>query len=462
VTLQLLRTGGILIVLIAAALVGLRPSVYYIAALFAVLACLVLWRGPEFGLAAIVGGLFVPYTVGTGTKTELNISVILVLILTAFWCLGLVVRRDARLIQSRTVAPFLALLAVTILAFLAGLEPWLAVAETASVMAQLGGFGIFVLSAGVFFVAAHQIRNERSLQRLVWIFLMSGALYMTARYLPSFGGYLALPRPAGSAGSVLFTWIVALALSQALFNRALASPWRLGLLGLVAFVFYELFVREDWASGWMPAAAAVGIVIFAGAPRMALAIAGAGAVTALLVLEKLMNRLLSGGNDWSLATRLEAWAIVLEMVKLNPLLGLGPANYYWYAPLYQIRGFGVSFNSHNNYIDILGQTGFLGLACYLWLMVELGCLGWWLRGRVPEGFSRAYVYGALGGLTGMVVSGMLGDWVIPFVYNIGLKGFRASVFGWLFLGGLVMLEQTIRRAPRESTAITAAPQRVAA
>jgi hypothetical protein len=38
---------------------------------------------------------------------------------------------------------------------------------------------------------------------------------------------------------------------------------------------------------------------------------------------------------------------------------------------------------------------------------------------------------------------MLGDWVIPFFYNIGLDGFRASMLSWLFLGGLVSLEQMV-------------------
>jgi len=47
------------------------------------------------------------------------------------------------------------------------------------------------------------------------------------------------------------------------------------------------------------------------------------------------------------------------------------------------------------------------------------------------------VYGALGGLSGMLTAAMLGDWVLPFVYNVGLKGLRASVIGWLFLGGLI-------------------------
>ncbi|PWH19836.1 MAG: hypothetical protein DDG58_04135, partial [Ardenticatenia bacterium] len=51
------------------------------------------------------------------------------------------------------------------------------------------------------------------------------------------------------------------------------------------------------------------------------------------------------------------------------------------------------------------------------------------------------VYACLAGLAGTLVAGMLADWFIPFVYNIGLAGFRASILGWLFLGGLIALDQ---------------------
>ncbi len=61
------------------------------------------------------------------------------------------------------------------------------------------------------------------------------------------------------------------------------------------------------------------------------------------------------------------------------------------------------------------------------------------------GFARGYVYACLGGLAGTLVAGMLGDWFLPFVYNIGLAGFRASMLGWLFLGGLVAVEEMGRR-----------------
>jgi hypothetical protein len=56
-----------------------------------------------------------------------------------------------------------------------------------------------------------------------------------------------------------------------------------------------------------------------------------------------------------------------------------------------------------------------------------------------KGFPKAYVIGVIAGLAGTITSGILGDWVIPFVYNIGLQGFRTSIFPWIFFGGLVSL-----------------------
>jgi hypothetical protein len=97
-------------------------------------------------------------------------------------------------------------------------------------------------------------------------------------------------------------------------------------------------------------------------------------------------------------------------------------------------------------VDIIAQVGMIGLACFLWFMWEVGRLGLELRHEVKEGFQYAFVIGVLGGLVGTLVAGMLGDWILPFVYNVGLHGYRSSVFFWLFLGGLVALEQITRNS----------------
>src|SRR5204863_8451158 len=99
------------------------------------------------------------------------------------------------------------------------------------------------------------------------------------------------------------------------------------------------------------------------------------------------------------------------------------------------------FSSHNNYMDMLVQTWFLGLATFLWAFYEISRLALRLRTRVTGGFAVAYVHTALGALAASVLAAYMGDWLLPFVYNVGLAGFRGSVIGWLFLGGLVVLER---------------------
>ena len=65
-----------------------------------------------------------------------------------------------------------------------------------------------------------------------------------------------------------------------------------------------------------------------------------------------------------------------------------------------------------------------------------------LRQRIPEGgFEWAFVVACLAGVPGTAVAAFLGDWVLPFVYNVNMRGMRASIMGWLFLGGLVVLER---------------------
>jgi O-antigen ligase len=101
------------------------------------------------------------------------------------------------------------------------------------------------------------------------------------------------------------------------------------------------------------------------------------------------------------------------------------------------------FNSHSQYVDLIAQTGYLGLLSFLWVFFAFGRLSWKISKQLTDGFERAYAHGVLAGIIATIVAAFLGDWVLPFVYNVGLSGFRASILPWIFMGGVISLEQML-------------------
>lgn len=446
---RLWRLLGALVILIASAVLAPRAvegaidSIVIVGVCLAVAATAVLVQWPGLGFPLIIFSSFlVPFGIGTGTLTSINSTLLLVGGLTALWVLDMLTRQKRiAFLNSRTVAPSLAFMVVALLSLGFGQFNWLPTTG-ASLNAQLGGLSIFLLSACAFLVTAHRATRLWHLQTMTWLLIILGAVYVAAVLLPVPGVARLAHRTFGRAvqDSLFWLWLVALTVSQAVVNRRLPMPIRLGLVVLALSTLYiNLVIKQGWTSGWFPALAAAYVIVLLRYPRLGI-VAGLVGAVGLLV----SNIFLAGDNAYSMTTRLEAWRILFELIRHNPLLGLGPANYYFYTPFFEILGYYVRFNSHNNYIDIVAQIGFAGLACFLWLMAEIGRVGWRLRRWATPGFSEAYVYGAIGGLVGTLVAAMLGDWVLPFVYNIGLEGFRASVFSWLFLGGLVALEGILR------------------
>lgn len=405
---------------------------------------------PQLGLVVLIpAALLVPFEIGTGTESALHAGVLLLATLTGLWIADMLQRSTLRILPSGPIRPLLAFIGVTLLAFFAGNQPWLNFAEPASIRAQIGGVGMFILSGTAFLLVAYQVRDIKWLRWMTWVFLAIAALYIAGRLSPEVNRLTRRIIQRGADGSVFWIWALALPFAQVLFNDGLSPKLRAALIALICGVLYvALVIERGWVSGWLPPLVAVVAILWIGAPRFGMLATLFAGILGIFKIQTVINAVMIGDNEYSLFTRLEAWHILGEIIKVNPLLGVGPANYYWYTPLYSIRGYYVNFNSHNNYVDLLAQVGVIGLFCFLWFVWRVGHLGWRLREEMPSGFARAYVYGAFGGLAGMLAAGMLGDWVIPFAYNVGLRGFRASMLGWLFLGGLVALERMYARTPR--------------
>ena len=185
---------------------------------------------------------------------------------------------------------------------------------------------------------------------------------------------------------------------------------------------------------------ALGVLVLFCLPRLTVSAGLLLGVPAALLADAMWRTLMSA-ESWSWMTRVEALRVMVQLIERNPLLGFGPANYHYYTYLFPILSYRIEFNSHNNYLDFLAQGGVLGLIVFLWFAVEALRLAYRVYRLAPDGFSRAYALGTLSGVTSSLVAGLLADWIVPFLYNIGIAGFRSSLLFWLFVGGLVALNR---------------------
>jgi O-antigen ligase len=273
-----------------------------------------------------------------------------------------------------------------------------------------------------------------------------GAFVVATRLVPQLSRYQRY-YVLSAAGSMFWLWFPVLAAGQALFNNRLRPLVRLvaGGLALAALGYSVSGAARDWASGWLPPLVAMGVLIWLRWPRLSIGLGVAAFAVAMLNFPLVQQFILSPDNEYSLFTRQAATEIVWQIALVSPLLGVGPANYYWYTPLFPILGYYVNFNSHNQYVDLMAQVGLLGIVFYFWFFLAAARTAWRLR-PVPDGHARAYANACLAGIAGTLVAGALGDWVLPFVYNVGISGFRSAVLPWLFLGGLVVVERIYLRS----------------
>ena len=430
----LLRLAIIAIVLGGAAVVGRQPSMLPLVGLGGIAGLLLFYRWPELGLLlSILGGMIVPVIGPSG----LNVTMLGMALLIGLW-LGemLVLQRRFVVVDWPSVRAGLVLCLMCILSFMFGLLPWFPPSH-APLGAQLGGLALVILAVGSFAWSSNRIRSLRWLEIVTFGFVAFASLHLIGYLVPAVGRVVNTRLfPYGSTGSMYWSWLAVLAFSQALYNRRVGAPVRLGLLVVTLVTVYVAFiVQNEWKSGWVPVVAGLGVVLALSSWRVAVLMA----VAALLPAGAIIQRLIMS-DAYSFSTRVEAWEILGEIIRVNPVLGLGPANYYFYTPLFPIRGYFVSFNSHNQYVDIIAQFGLVGLLAFAWFLVEIGRILWrLLRANLADDFGRAYVIGACGGFVAVVVSGFLGDWLLPFFYNVTMHGFRAAVLPWVFLGGAVAL-----------------------
>jgi O-Antigen ligase len=443
---RLLVPGLIAILLLAALSAGLGhlpgTSVRVggstiVAAAGAVFALVLILTRLEYGVLLLPPvAVLVPFSLGTGTESAIPAVLLLVALLLIFWIGRAIGRGDATIVAPSVALPLVAFAAVAALATVYSdveRDPLVWVPATWTQI-QVAGVSLFVLSAATWFVTANTLRELRWVKWLVWSYIGIGALTMLI-YLARRGEDLDVSR----VGGLFSLWVIALAFGQALFNDRLSKAARVGVLLIaMAWLARRVIAEPDWISGWLPAVVAL-VVISLGHSRRTFGLALLVVViVGALNYDAFYQSEVTGDDAQGNFLRLELWEQNLQITKDHLVLGTGAVGY---APYYLAYFPSNSLATHSNLLDIFAETGLIGSGLFVWFVVAALRATVRTRRRWPTGFGAGFVNGALGGLVGMVVAMAFGDWVIPFVYNQTIAGFRYTVHSWLFLGALAAMQR---------------------
>jgi len=429
-----------LIVLIAAEviLVSLNKIIYGIA-LIALPVLIILGKylinHLEFSAVAIlITAAFIPLKIPTGRGSPLVGSLLLSIFLVGIWIIKMMLV-DKRLVLKPSPAniPALGFMAVTVISLIWSniLRDPLVSAPSIFVFVQLGAASVMVISPAVTLLVANLIDSLRHIKIMVGIILAIGVIGLVENFLNV--NLLTV------IGGLTSAWIVCIAFGLALFNDHIRLGWKVALIGLVgAWFLWNLVLNLNWYAGWLPGLVAVCVIAFLRSKRLFLAILVLLAVYILINRNSIADNIVfKQSNDGD--TRLAAWNANWSITSQHLLLGTGPAGYAaYYMSLFPNQ----AMATHNNYIDIIAETGIVGTVFFLWLF---GALVWQgfkvvrrLRGR--RDFLEAVSVAIFGGLIGCIAIMAFGDWMVPFAYTQTIAGFNYTVYSWLFIGALLSLD----------------------
>ncbi|MBI4515430.1 MAG: O-antigen ligase family protein [Deltaproteobacteria bacterium] len=167
-----------------------------------------------------------------------------------------------------------------------------------------------------------------------------------------------LPGHAGAVGLMLLAGVALMLLAMGLTQSRGGVLAALGGLALGAAAFGVWRRALTWR-------------------RLALG-AGVFAALALVWLQSpQLIRRFSGELQVTPYSRPSLWRETLVMVRDFPLFGIGLGNFEWLFPRYQPVGTHTYFDrAHNDYLQLVVESGLLGAGCFAWLFVRFFMLCW--------------------------------------------------------------------------------------
>lgn len=180
-------------------------------------------------------------------------------------------------------------------------------------------------------------------------------------------------------------------------------------------------------SAWIGFAAGIAVIAMVRDWRLLLALFAALVIVFFAAPRDVRERVLRSGGDETTVVkdgkvmfqgdeRIFLWYSGIEVIKHNPLTGVGLKNfrkaYPQYLPYAPVKNFS---HAHNNFIQIGAETGLIGLLAFIGMILAYLFYivhGGRLSALPPPSFEKAVITGVLGAFAAFLVAGL-------FEYNFG-------------------------------------------
>ena len=240
-------------------------------------------------------------------------------------------------------------------------------------------------------------------QRIVSLITLSQVIF--------FGGCATL-----TAAALIFSWSRGawLALAVALIITAVTLP-RQSRYGVYIFVLIAGLGGMLWASGRLPVSITERV---------------ASSFTDLLSANDVRGVDVTPEN-YAAIERFAHWQAAIEMARLSPWIGVGLGNYEAAYPTVRLLAWEFPLgHAHNYYLNVLAETGIIGLIMYLAMWVTIIRVTWRAR-RHPDPLSSA------------AAAGLLGTWAYIAVHSLTDQLYVNAVF--LHVGVLIGIAALLER-----------------
>ncbi len=269
-----------------------------------------------------------------------------------------------------------------------------------------------IIQFAILFWVANTVTNEKQKDLLIKLLIISGVIASIVGFSQAWSTAVTLQTRVSGTMSVYMTFagllmlVGLIASGRFLFNDT-KEKWVMAAIGLIIFCLLLTLTRQAWLG--FSVGLLVLIIFWNKKYLLALPVAMVGLL--LFAPESVKDRIFSIINlsDWTFQARIFLWQGGLEIFKDYPITGCGfkcvdvlhtqypdPSGY-----IAKYRGM------HNNIIQLLVDTGILGLGTWLsiWVAYFLNTYKQWNKTTI-NGISKGLVIGSLAAVLGFLAGGM--------------------------------------------------------